>query len=249
MDLVKLLGYGYVIPWTISAYPPIYHNWHHKSASATSMDFVMLNVFGYLYLLVSLWLQLFYWLEGSQTTPGISRPKVTAFDFYYCLHGFIMNLVLLSQIIWGNALWSFTKGGSVRMKPIYSKILGLSIILCLLSTSQILWQGSQFGWDNQNTLVFCNKLYLLKICMSLIKYLPQVRHNYDRKSMNGFPIQSVACDILGSVCSLSQLSLQIARDEPVFNLEVVVANFGRIGIAMLTLFFNFVYISQWLVYR
>ncbi|SCU77828.1 LANO_0A01376g1_1 [Lachancea nothofagi CBS 11611] len=248
MDLEKLLGYGYVIPWSISAYPPVYHNWRRNSAAAMSLDFVMMNIVGYFYLLCSLSLQLFCWLEGSQDSGNVSRPKVTNFDFWYCLHGFILNLVVLSQVVWGARIWNFQKGSTSRMKPIYGRILAFSLAVCMASTVQIMWQQAHHGWNNADTLAFCNKLYLLKISMSLIKYIPQVKHNFERKSMKGFPIQSVVCDVFGSVCSLSQLALQIARDEPILTVEVVSANFGRIGIALVTLFFNFVYISQWLLY-
>ncbi|SCV04060.1 LAME_0H15434g1_1 [Lachancea meyersii CBS 8951] len=249
MDAVQLLGYGYVIPWSISAYPPIYNNWRRNSAAATSLDFVMLNIVGYFYLLTSLWLQLYKWQIESKAVGELPRPKVTSFDFWYCLHGFAMNLVVLSQILMGITLWKFNQTGSTRMKPIYAKILTTSVAVCLLSAIQLLWQQTQHGWQNLDTLAFCNKLYLLKISMSVLKYVPQIRHNFERKSMKGFPIQSVGCDVLGSVCSLCQLVIQIQRDEPVLTLEVVGANFGRVGIALVTLLFNLIYISQWLVYR
>ncbi|SCU92867.1 LAFA_0F13388g1_1 [Lachancea sp. 'fantastica'] len=249
MNLEQLLGYGYLIPWSISVYPPVYNNWRRRSAAAMSIDFVMLNIVGYFFLLISLSLQLFKWQDELGEKNEVPRPKVTSFDFWYCLHGFVMNLVILSQVAMGSWLWKFKQTGSNRMKPIYAKILTLFVVSGLLSTVQLLWQQSQYGWRNLNTLRYCNKLYLLKISLSILKYIPQIRHNFERKSMKGFPIQSVACDVLGSICSLSQLTLQIKRDNAILTLSVAGANFGRIGIALVTLLFNFIYISQWLVYR
>ncbi|CEP61108.1 cystinosin-like protein ERS1 LALA0_S02e06898g [Lachancea lanzarotensis] len=249
MELERLLGYGYLIPWSVSVYPPVYNNWRRNSAAAMSLDFVMLNIVGYFFLLISLSLQLFKWQNESGVADEPPRPKVTSFDFWYCLHGFVLNLVVLSQVAMGTWLWKFKQTGSNRMKPIYAKVLTSFITVGVLSTLQLIWQQSQYGWRNSDTLAFCNKLYTLKISMSILKYIPQIRHNFERKSMKGFPIQSVGCDIVGSICSLSQLALQIQRDEAVLTLGVAGANFGRIGIALVTLLFNFIYISQWLVYR
>ncbi|KAM3165563.1 Cystine transporter [Lachancea thermotolerans] len=247
MNLESALGYGYVIPWSVSIYPVVWHNWRHRSASAMSIDFVIINVFGYLYLLLSLWLQLFCWQTGQEHEDS-TRPKITAFDFYYCLHGVVMNMVVVSQVLWGNRVWNFKSGGSPRMKPVYRKLLIGSMIVASLSAGQFLTHNFQMGWNNDNTLAFSNTLYALKISMSLIKYLPQVKHNYERKTLRGFPIQSVVCDVMGSLCSLGQLVVQVARDRTPLTTAVLSANFGRIGIAAVTLFFNFIYISQWLVY-
>nr|CAI6414825.1 AAC_HP1_G0006800.mRNA.1.CDS.1 [Saccharomyces cerevisiae] len=54
VSLDDILGIVYVTSWSISMYPPIITNWHHKSASAISMDFVMLNTAGYSYLVISI---------------------------------------------------------------------------------------------------------------------------------------------------------------------------------------------------
>lgn len=246
MNWETILGYGYVIPWSLSAYPPIWHNWRQRSSSAMSLDFVLLNTVGYFYLLLSLWLQLFCW-QTEKDNQLTDRPMVSAFDFYYCLHGFTMNLVLVSQVVWGIRLWNFRSSGA-RMKPVYRRILLGCLLVGALSGGRFLWHHWRFGWVNADTLTLCNTLFLLKISLSLLKYFPQVKHNFDRKSMNGFPIQSVVCDVVGSICSLAQLTVQIARDHGSLTMAAVDANFGRIGIAIVTLLFNFVYISQWLVY-
>lgn len=236
-------------------YPPIFTNWRQRSSSAVSRDFVILNSAGYFYLMISLTLQLYKWLpviELSVEDAGKDldmRPKVSNFDFWYCLHGFILNLVLGTQVIYGVKLWKFKADShQIKMKPHYHKLLLISMIVFTALTLTFGYQNVSYGWDNVRTLSYCNNLFLLKISMSLIKYIPQVIHNYDRRSLKGFAIQSVLLDVTGGVASLSQLLWQISRDQG-FSYMVFVANFGKIGLALVTLVFNFIFISQWLIYQ
>lgn len=248
----EILGLIYVCCWSVSMYPPLWTNWRRRSASALSVDFVMLNTTGYFYLVISLILQLYCWLpppEGHDLThEGIAlKPKITNFDLCYSSHGLLLNLVLASQLLMGQSLWGFKKERSVRMKPVYSRILSLSLLgfggLTLLFTNY----NSRAGWDNLRTLAYCNRLFMLKISMSLLKYVPQVIHNHERRSMKGFAIQGTILDITGGIASLLQLILQIANDKD-FNTSVFMANFGKIGLAIVTILFNFIFLSQWITY-
>ncbi|EJS44483.1 ers1p [Saccharomyces arboricola H-6] len=242
-----LLGLVYVSSWSISMYPPIITNWRHKSTSAISVDFVMLNTAGYSYLVISIFLQLYFWQltdDGSE----LARPKLTQFDFWYCLHGCIMNVVLLTQVVAGARIWRFPVKGHRKMKLWYLRILLASLAIFATLSVQFMYANCRYGWDNSRTLVYCNNLFLLKISMSLIKYIPQVTHNWARKSMECFPIQGVFLDITGGIASLLQLIWQLSSDKG-FSLEVFVTNFGKIGLSMVTLIFNFIFIMQWLVYR
>lgn len=248
----EFLGLIYVGCWSVSMYPPLWTNWKRKSASALSVDFVMLNTTGYLYLIISLILQLYCWLpplsEQELTNEAISlKPKITNFDLCYCMHGFLLNLILISQLVGGKYIWGFRKERSMRMKPIYSNILFLSLLVFGGLTLHFVNYNSKFGWDNLRTLAYCNRLFILKISMSLLKYVPQVIHNYERRSMKGFAIQGTMLDITGGIASLLQLIGQIASDKN-FNSSVFMANFGKIGLAIVTIVFNFIFLSQWMTY-
>ena len=233
--------------WSISMYPPIITNWRHKSASAISMDFVMLNTAGYSYLVISTFLQLYYWqLKDEESDLG--RPKLTQFDFWYCLHGCVMNVVLLTQVVAGARIWRFPVKGYRKMNTWYLRILLASLAIFAMLSMQFVYANCQYGWHNSRTLAYCNNLFLLKISMSLIKYIPQVTHNWTRKSMDCFPIQGVFLDITGGIASLLQLIWQLSNDQG-FSLSMFVTNFGKLGLSMVTLIFNFIFVMQWLAYR
>lgn len=246
--LERLLGLVYVSVWSVSMYPPLLLNWRRKSARAVSLDFAMLNAAGYTYLLVSMVLQFWAWDSGEAV--GESRPLVSAFDMWYCGHGFTLNLVLLSQLLCGKQIWGFDREHTrrPRMKLVYSRILQGSLVVFALLSARFIYSIVQHGWVNSTTLQFCNRLYALKISMSLIKYLPQVKHNRDRQSVEGFSIHGVALDVTGGVASLLQLFSQLGHEQG-FSGSVLMANFGKIGISMVTLLFNSVFVSQWLIYR
>lgn len=253
--LERILGLVYVSVWSVSMYPPLLLNWRRKSARALSLDFAVLNAAGYTYLLVSMVLQYCSGDAGAGAgAPVPGRPLISAFDMWYCGHGFALNLVLLSQLLCGRRLWGFDKEHTraLRMQKVYLRVLLGSVALFTVLSVQFGRETLRSGWDNEwdsgAALQYCNRLYALKISMSLVKYVPQVLHNRARRSVEGFSIQGVALDVTGGVASLLQLFLQLARQHGV-SLEVFVANFGKIGIAVVTLVFNCVFVGQWLLYR
>ena len=66
--------------------------------------------------------------------------------------------------------------------------------------------------------------------------------------MECFPIQGVFLDVTGGIASLLQLIWQLSSDQG-FSLDMFVTNFGKLGLSMVTLIFNFIFIMQWFVYR
>lgn len=251
--ITDLLGLVYVCCWSVSMYPPVMTNWRYGSASALSIDFVMLNTTGYFYLVISLILQLYWWMpppKDANPTEELAslKPKITNFDLCYCLHGFVMNLVLVSQVVAGHSLWRFKVNRPLRMKPIYYRVMFLSLLVFVMLTGQLFIYNVKSGWDNLRTLEYCNRLFMLKISMSLLKYVPQVFHNHERKSMKGFAIQSTILDVTGGLASLMQLVWLLSKEES-FNYTVLVANFGKIGLAVVTILFNFVFVSQWFIFE
>lgn len=183
--------------------------------------------------------------NGADT---LEAPKLGLFDLFYCLHGEIMNLVTLSQLFWGRTLWKFPYDRYRRMKPVYHRICLLSLSIFFILTVQFLHSNwITGGWNNERTLQYCNKLFLLKISMSLIKYIPQVKYNMERQSVKGFSITGVLLDITGGVASVLQLLLQLSRENG-FSWMLIILNFGKIGLSLVTLTFCSVFIIQWFVY-
>ncbi|CCK72065.1 cystinosin-like protein ERS1 KNAG_0I02800 [Huiozyma naganishii CBS 8797] len=245
----RVLGAVYVAAWSVSMYTPVVTNYAVRSSNGVSPDFVALNTAGYFYLVCSYLLQMFGWVPASEDSASskLVAPNVSLFDLLYCTHGELLNVVLWTQVRFGKVLWGFQHDHSRRMKPVYYRIFALSVLVFVQLTAKFTYDCVQFGWDNHRTLRYCNRLFLLKICMSLIKYVPQVRHNHERRSVKGFSIPGVMLDIAGGVCSLLQLLLQLAGDGA-FTWSLVKVNFGKIALSMVTLMFCLIFILQWVVY-
>ncbi|CCE64437.1 hypothetical protein TPHA_0H02330 [Tetrapisispora phaffii CBS 4417] len=256
MSLDELLGAIYVLVWSISMYTPIITNWRFKSSAAISVDFLMLNIVGYMLLTASMYLQLYSWLPVSEelnkldninNTEYIPRPKITEFDLFYTFHGFLLNIVLATQVYFPR-LWKFRVEKTSEMKLLYSRILSATLILFSFATGHFIYYNDNNGWSNVRTLSYCNKLFALKLVMSLVKYLPQVKHNFERKSMKGFSISGTFLDAIGGIASLLQLCLQLYNDEG-FSVKLMVTNFGKIGLGIITLIFDFIFLTQWNLYK
>ncbi|AMD22542.1 HHL228Cp [Eremothecium sinecaudum] len=249
MDLIDLLGYLYVGCWSVSMYPPLWNNMKLHHTKAVSKDYVILNSVGYCALILSMLIYALLWADpNSEVQEEAVQPTLTVFDFWYGIHSWFLNMMLATQVIWGRHLWGFKPEPTRRMKVVYVRLIYLTFMFAAAITINYLYQNWAYGRNNVNTLLYCNRLYLIKITMSVVKYIAQIKHNFEHKSMKGFPMLSVMLDALGGIFSLVQLVLQLAK-APEFTMAVFIANFGKIGIGMVTLFFNFIYVSQWLLYR
>lgn len=209
----ELLGAIYVTCWSVSAYPIVWSNWKNGNPNAVSLDYVVLNTIGYMCLFASMVLQRIFWISGSSNNEEqLAAPEISNPDLTYCGHGLLMNLVLLSQFVFGQSLWNFsnTVRGQHRMNKFYQRIALFCSVTILILIGLFLNELTAVGMSNDILLSFCNKLSAIKIAMSLIKYFPQVKYNFERKTMRGFPIQSTIIDIVGSICSLGQLALKLA---------------------------------------
>lgn len=281
-----ILGIIYVIAWSVSIYPSLITNFRSKSSMGISTDFAILNVAGYGYLLLANILQLYCWVlpnessslssspssTSSSSTP-VERPHISGFDVLYTGHGFILNIIILSQVLWGSTLWNFqdtgtdptetrtTRRTTRRMKPLYRAFFQLTLLIFTVLTLRFIYGVYLYGWDNSNTVIYCGYLSLLKISMSLVKYIPQIKYNYERNSMRGFSMVTVLLDSIGATALLTQLGLQIAREQrgkllaagvmssswsmSYLDMEVLKANFGKLGLCVETLLFNIVFLVQW----
>ncbi|AAS52950.2 AER269Cp [Eremothecium gossypii ATCC 10895] len=243
----QLLGYLYATCWSVSMYPPLWINWKRQSARALSKGYVVFNCIGYTALVLSLVVQTVLWQNEGDTSSAV-RPSVGWSDYWYAMHSWLLNGLLASQVLWGTRLWGFTGEPANRMSTAHRKMMQLFIGLFCIGTVQYVVSITQTGLNNQSTLFYCHVLYFIKIIMSVLKYIAQAKHNYERKSTVGFSMLSVSLDICGGVFSLAQLVLDLTEKSGI-SVTTVKANSGKLGIGLVSLLFNFVYISQWLLYR
>lgn len=239
MTLTTACGWIYAIVWGLSFYPALYLNYTLKTSDSVSLDYIFLNIVGYLCYSVSLWLQLYSDNVIAQFMVNFDgrRPILSGADLFYAFHGLFILLVLLSQIVYGERLWSFQNDRTHFRLHRLTKMVFVLIFVFLF--------GSWLSGDQKfKLLTFALNLAFFKIIISLIKYIPQVMHNYRRKSMYGVSRLQLSLDVTGAVFCMLEFVLK--NDLPI--VEAIHANRGKVGITTVTFIFAAVFWYQIWIY-
>lgn len=164
-------------------------------------------------------------------------PILSISDISYAFHGLSLLVILLSQIIFGNRWYGFeNKRQHLRIHRI-TKIIVFLILIILLYNH--FFDESMFKHLN-----LALNLAYFKIITSLIKYIPQVTHNYRRKSMYGISPQQIYLDLLGVIFCVSEFIIK--NDLPMF--DAINSNRGKLGIIVVTTFFDTIFLVQIYIY-
>lgn len=239
MELSIFCGWSYAIVWGLSFYPTLYLNYRLKTADSISVDYVILNIIGYICYSISLLLQLKcvdVRRQYMQVYEG-KLPLLSNADLFYSFHGIILLTVLMSQVLFGNSIWNF-KNERINFKihKLTRMVLAFLMLFCTVS-----WY---FDDEKYAFLNFAMNLAFVKIIISLIKYLPQVIYNYRRKSMYGISRLQIMFDLLGALFAFCEFYLK--NELPL--LEAINANRGKIGITIVTSIFSTIFWVQIYIY-
>lgn len=231
---------------SISVYPPLILNYKLKSSDGLSVDFLYLNNIGYIALVTSMSLLLY----NEQVRQLYFRyhnyyPLLTNIDLIYSSHGLLMNIVTISQLYF----WGFAKRSTHIRKTTKLIITGVMKTMIILS---YLCVGT--GVDKPYIIPFTLLdlaiiLSYVKIFMSIIKYIPQLSHNYKRKSVVGFSILTIFLDLTGGILSILQLFIDSYIMTGSLKFDILINNSGKLGLSFVTLFFDGCFIYQWLIYE
>ena len=81
----------------------------------------------------------------------------------------------------------------------------------------------------------------MKILCTLVKYMPQVYRNYQRKSTIGWSIEQILLDFAGSILSLSQLFVDASLQA---DWSGVMGNPVKFGLGNIGIFFDVIFMTQ-----
>lgn len=177
-------------------------------------------------------------------------PLLTKIDLIYSAHGLLLNIVTISQLYF----WGFKKRNTMIRKTTKLIIFAVLIILLILyfcvDTNNLHQFHSQNFKDQLFTLLdLAIILSYVKIFMSIIKYVPQLSHNYKRKSVMGFSIITIFMDLTGGILSILQLFIDAYLMTGSLSFSILFNNVGKLGLSFVTLFFDCCFIYQWLIYE
>ncbi|PLW22317.1 hypothetical protein PCASD_15297 [Puccinia coronata f. sp. avenae] len=235
----NLLGWVYTLAWGVSFYPQLTLNYKRKSMRGLSLDFLALNVFGFLCysastigLLLSPIVRKEY---GDRHNGG--APNVRFNDLIFALHALVLSI-----LTWLQSLY-YKRDVTQRVSPLTRTALTLlsMTIICLLiwtldSESLSSRHHHFFQWIDLITV-----LSTIKVWISFAKYLPQAILNWRRKSTVGWSIQNIILDFTGGVLSLAQMVLDAGLNN---DWSSMTSNPGKLGIAILSIAFDVVFLIQ-----
>ncbi|KAI5856960.1 L-cystine transporter [Tricharina praecox] len=197
----RVLGWSYVLCWGISFYPQLLSNIKRRSVTGLALDYFVLNVVGFACYTVSCIAFLFFPVvrkEYADRHPDAPEPTVRGNDLAFAAHALVISMITLSQF-W-TSLWGYERHPTQKMsRPMKAFVAGC---FAVVGISCACVDSDSWGWID---VVYT--LTTLKLAISLLKYTPQFRLNYLRKSTVGWSIENILLDFSGGLLSLLQLLL------------------------------------------
>ncbi|GAA5894020.1 hypothetical protein JCM5296_004134 [Sporobolomyces johnsonii] len=236
--LSHFLGWVYTAAWSLSFYPQAVTNYRRKSVTGVSIDFLLINPFGFLcYFLFNtiLYASPVVRKQYQERHDG-HLPQVQPNDIAFAAHAFLLStLTLLQTLIY--------KRDSSQRPSLYNRLF-LALAVSAIIVGVVLAGSSSHIIAWLDLVIF---LSWLKLYISFAKYVPQVVLNYRRKSTEGWSIENIILDLTGGTLSLAQLVLDAWIDA---DWRAITGNPGKLGLSLLSLSFDLVFVVQhFVLYR
>ncbi|XP_069354662.1 cystinosin homolog isoform X2 [Maniola hyperantus] len=228
-----IMGWIYFVAWSISFYLQIYINFKRKSVVGLNFDFLALNIMGFtMYSLFNCGL---YFSEAIQAEYFSRHPRshnpVQLNDVFFSLHAAFATLVTITQCF-------IYEREDQRVSNVGRSILGGFFGVIIITAS--LGAANTIAW--LDFLYYCS---YIKLCITLIKYVPQAYMNYKRKSTVGWSIGNIFLDFTGGFLSILQMTLNA------YNYNDWISFFGdatKFGLGAFSLAFDIFFMLQHYVF-
>ncbi|KAG0252405.1 hypothetical protein BG011_007001 [Mortierella polycephala] len=234
--LSHFIGWAYFIAWSASFYPQAILNWRRKSVQGLSLDFIFLNVLGFL--CYSIFNLAFYYSpeiqeEYRKRNDGQDN-LVRANDVFFAVHALVLSSFTLLQTL----IYKRDEGQKVSSPTkvlISITVLGAGVVFASAISGRSQWIDLLYY------------LSYIKLGISFVKYCPQVYLNYASQSTVGWSIHNILLDFTGGALSIGQLVLDayISGDWSGISGDPV-----KFGLGFLSIAFDLVFMTQhYILYR
>ncbi|KAI8610116.1 PQ loop repeat-domain-containing protein [Chytriomyces sp. MP71] len=243
--LSSLLGWSYFVAWSVSFYPQMVLNYRRGSVEGLSLDFAVLNVFGFIcyssYILVLLLSESTQ--EEFRRRFGDNAPLPTLSDAAFAVHALAATVFTLGQAIQYLGIRSPAPHPSPAILIIRRGCIALfhslsRVTRVFLAASLLILTGCALALPVLDTLYAAG---MFKLLVSLGKYIPQLLLNRARRSTRGWSVTNVLLDLTGGVLSFTQLLVDAAAAGGIW---LVWANPAKLGLGLTSLGFDALFIVQ-----
>jgi len=227
------IGYTYFISWSVSFYPQLLANYRRRTTRGLSPDFCALNVLGF-----ACYATYNVAMYGSPYIHKLYRERygndaeitVQSNDVAFAVHAFLLASLTLFQIGYYDGFRSQTPSRFI------GKVLLAVISLILAFPIVIYWRIWKSNW-----LDFVYVLSFVKIFVTMIKYVPQVILNFQRKSTAGWSIWQILLDLNGGLLSDLQLVLDATALQ---DFSGITGNLAKFFLGFVSIVFDAIFMVQ-----
>eukprot|EP00743_Colponemidia_sp_Colp-15_P003337 GILK01003605.1.p1 GENE.GILK01003605.1~~GILK01003605.1.p1 ORF type:complete len:322 (-),score=34.72 GILK01003605.1:227-1090(-) len=234
-----LLGWIYFFAWSLSFWPQTIDNYRRKSVVGFSCDYLILNMTGFTCYAI-------YNIVGY-IDPSAGAGNVVINDVAFAVHAWVLTAVQVVQLVMYEKGTQKVHTATWVISACLWTLILLHVILAGAGVDTTGWSPSLADFLVTNTL---RLLGIVKVCVSFIKYLPQVYMNYIRQSTVGWSIANVLLDFTGGSFSFLQMFVDGARSGnwDIFGGDSL--NVAKFCLSIESMLFDLIFIFQhYVLYR
>lgn len=198
-----VIGWWYFFAWAVSFLPQLYLNFTRKSVIGQSFMYVFLNVLGFLS--YSIYNVCFYSVASVQEDYKVrwgNNNNVQANDVAFAVYSLVCVIINTVQII------VYDRGDQAIPKLV---LLVIGIVVLLFVIWAVIIAAGVYTPSFFNMLDWLYGLSMVKLVVSIVKYLPQIYLNWKRKLTVGWNIWNVLLDFTGGLLSVVQELMDSAQ--------------------------------------
>ncbi|KAF6230087.1 hypothetical protein HO133_004426 [Letharia lupina] len=238
----RLLGWIYTLSWSASFYPQPLLNIRRHSTYGTTPAFPTLNVLGFFCYTTSTVCFYYSPLIQSQyrTRNNGEENTVRANDVAFAVHALALCILTLSQF-W-HSLWGFESRKARPGMGVWGIVVGCIVGIGWV-IGMVMGKGLDSGRDPKSW-AWIDVVYAfgyVKLVVTVLKYIPQARANYQRKSTVGWSINQILLDVIGGVLSIAQLVIDSSLQSDWSGLT---GNPVKLGLGNVSIIFDIVFMVQ-----
>ena len=189
----SMVGYTYLVAWSVSFYPQIITNYQNKSIEGLSTDASVLAVLNYI--CYTTYNAFFFWnatirQEYKDRNGADAEITVESNDVGFSIIALALTLVILAQIFYYDGFSSQPLSKTCKIIIASTVAISAFYILCILLNIP------NFEW-----IEFLYMMATVKIILTVMTYLPQIFLNFKRKSTQGNVLLSFLMRLIFCVSS------------------------------------------------
>jgi len=226
----EVVGWIYFLAWTVSFYPQIWLNYKRKSVEGLNFDYVLLNIIGFACYTVFNWALYFsdaiFAEYEKEHHDGVNPVRIN--DLFFSIHALVASLVTGFQIL-------IYERSDQKVGYFGWVISVLAVLTAIVSTIPAA-VSDKLSWLDYLTI-----LSIIKLVITITKYMPQAFFNFQRQSTEGWSIGNVLLDLTGGSFSMLQMLLQGFNNN---QFSLIFGDPTKFGLGLFSILFDLLFIVQ-----